>query len=84
MDVGATSNELQKPSDSKKYLLKLKKFEICQNSKMVKTEKFYKLGPKICSPPPPPPPPPRFWEGKTRATRGYGRRLGLPLSYSWT
>ena len=27
---------------------------------------------------------PRFWEGKTRATRGYGRRLGLPLSYSWT
>ena len=26
----------------------------------------------------------RFWEGKTRATRGYGRRLGFPLSYSWT
>ena len=32
---------------------------------MVKTENFYKLGPKIC------PPPPRFWEGKTRATRRY-------------
>ena len=44
---------------------------------MVKTEKFYKLGPKIC-------PPPRFWEGKIRATPGYGRRLGLPLSYPWT
>ena len=27
------------------------KLEICQNSKMVKTEKFYKLGPKICPPP---------------------------------
>ena len=24
----------------------------CQNSKMVKNEKFYKLGPKICTPPP--------------------------------
>ena len=23
---------------------------------------------------------PRFWEAKTRATRGYGRWLGLPLS----
>ena len=42
---------------------------------MVKTEKFYKLGPKICTPP-------RFWEGDNRATRGYGGRLGSPLSYS--
>ena len=50
-DVGATSNQLRKPSDSKKSLLKLKKLEICQNSKMVETEKFYKLGPKICTPP---------------------------------
>ena len=68
--VGATSNEPQKPSDSKKKLLKLKKLEICQNSKRVKTEKFYKLGPKTCTPP-------RFWEGKTR---GSGIQLGLPLS----
>ena len=37
-DVGALSNQLQKPSDSKKKLLKLKKLEICQNSKMAKTE----------------------------------------------
>ena len=27
------------------------KLRICQISKMVKTEKFYKLGPKICTPP---------------------------------
>ena len=26
----------------------------------------------------------RFLEGKNRATRGYGLRLGLPLNYSWT
>ena len=76
-EVGATSNELQKQSDSKKKLLKPKKLRISQNSKMVKNEKFYKLGPKICPSPP-------FWEGKTRATRGYGRRLGLTLSYPWT
>ena len=50
-DVGATSNRPQKPSDSKKKLLKLKKLEICRNSKMVKNEKYYKLGPKICTPP---------------------------------
>ena len=56
-----------------------KKLEICQNSEMVKTEKIYKLGPKICTLPPP-----RFWERKTRATPGYGRQLGLPLSYSRT
>ena len=37
-DVGATSNQLQKPSDNKKKLWKLKKLEICQNSKMVETE----------------------------------------------
>ena len=52
-DVGSTSNELQKPSDCMKYFLKLKKLEICQNSKIVKTESFYKLGPKICTTPPP-------------------------------
>ena len=28
--------------------------------------------------------PPRFWEGKSRANRGYGSRLGLTLSYPWT
>ena len=28
-----------------------KKLRICRNSKMVKNEKFYKLGPKICTPP---------------------------------
>ena len=27
---------------------------------------------------------PRFLEGKIPATRGYGTRVGLPLSYSWT
>ena len=27
------------------------KLRICQNSKMFKTEKYYKLGPKICTPP---------------------------------
>ena len=43
-DVGATRNQQQEPSDSKKYSLKLK-IRICQNSKMVKTESFYKLGP---------------------------------------
>ena len=52
-DVGATSNQLQKPSESKKFLWKKKKLEICQNSKVVKTEIFYKLGPKFCTPPPP-------------------------------
>ena len=36
-DVGATSNQLQKPSDNKKYSLKLNELRICQNSKMVKT-----------------------------------------------
>ena len=50
-DVGATSNKLQKPSDSKKKLLRTKKLRNCQNSKMVKTENFYKMGPKICTPP---------------------------------
>ena len=45
---------------------------------MVKTENFYKLGPKICTPPH------RVLESKTRATRGYGTRLGLPLNYSWS
>ena len=56
-DVGTTLNQLQKPSDSKKELLKLKKLEICQNSKMIKTENFYKLGPKISTPP-------GFWKTK--------------------
>ena len=46
---------------------------------MVKTENFYKLGPKICTPPPPPPP--RFLESKTLATRGYDIRLGFTLNY---
>ena len=76
---GATSNQPQMPPDSKKRHLKLKKLEICQNSKMLKTEKFYKLGPKMCTTPHP-----RFLEGKTRATRRYSTRLGLPLNYSWT
>ena len=49
--VGATSSQLQKPSDSKKTRLKLKKIRICQNSKMVKTENFYKLGPKFFTSP---------------------------------
>ena len=53
-DVGATSNQLQKPSDSKKQILKLKKLRIRQKSKMVKTEK---LGPKTCTPP-------DFWKAK--------------------
>ena len=44
-DIPATSNQLQKPSDSKKKPLKLKNLRICQNSNMVKTENFYKLGP---------------------------------------
>ena len=44
---------------------------------MIRTESFYKLGPKFCTTP-------RFLEGKTRATRGYGPRLVLPLNYSWT
>ena len=54
-----------------------------KNLKFVKTQKrsklknFTSLDQKFVHPPP-------FWEGKTRATRGYGRRLGLPLSYSWT
>ena len=50
-DVGATSNEPQKPSDSKKYFLKLKKLEICQNSKMVKTENFTSWDLKSVHPP---------------------------------
>ena len=57
-DVGATSNQLQKPSESKKLLSKKKKLEICQNSKVVKTEIFYKLGPKFCTPPS------DFWKAK--------------------
>ena len=48
--------------------IKTLKLRICQNSKMVKTENFYKLGPKICTPP-------QFCEGENRATRGYGTRL---------
>ena len=55
--VGATSNQIKKPSDSKKFGLKLKKVEIHQNSKMVKTENFYKLGPKFCTTP-------DYWNGK--------------------
>ena len=51
--VGVTSNQLQKPSDSRKKFLKLKKLKIRQNSEMVETENFYKLGPKICTPPTP-------------------------------
>ena len=58
-DVGASSNQLQKPSDSKNYCSKLKKLEICQNSKMVKIENFYRLGPKICTPP-------DFWKAKPK------------------
>ena len=63
-DVGATSNQLQKPSESKKKRLKLR---ICQNSKMVKTENFYKLGTEICTTPPPifkrqNPSNPRLWQ----------------------
>ena len=50
-NVGANSNQLQKPSDSTIKILKPKKFRICQNLKMVKTENFYKLGPKFCTPP---------------------------------
>ena len=38
---------------------KLRNLKFCQNSKKVKTENFYKLGPKIC-----PPPPPDFGKGK--------------------
>ena len=37
---------------------KLRNLKFCQNSKKVKTENFYKLGPKIC------PPPPDFGKGK--------------------
>ena len=55
-DVGVASNQQQESSDSKTNLLKLKNI-IFQNSKMVKTEKFYKLGPKCC-------PPTNFGEGK--------------------
>ena len=44
---------------------------------MVKIENFYKLGPKFCTNP-------HFWNGKTKAIRGYGTRLRLSLSYSWT
>ena len=65
-DVGATSDQLEKPSDSKKELLKVKKLRICQNSKMLKTGNAYKLGPKICPPPPilgrQNPSKPRLWQ----------------------
>ena len=55
-DVGATSNQLQKQSESRKQLLK-PKYEICQKSKTVKAENFYEFGPKICTPP-------DFWKAK--------------------
>ena len=41
--------------------------------------KFLQVGTEILYTPPPPP---QFLEGKTWATRVYGTRLGLPLSYS--
>ena len=43
-------------SERKKQLLKLKKIRNCQKS--VKTENFFKLGPRNCTTP-------QFWEGKT-------------------
>ena len=60
-----------------KLTFETEKLRIRQNSKMVKSEKFYKLGPKICTTP-------RFLEGKSRATRVYGTWLGSLLNYSWT
>ena len=48
-----------------------KTLEFVKTQKIVKTEKFYNLGPKIC-------PPPDFWESKNRSTRVYGTRVGLP------
>ena len=50
--VGANSNQQQEPSDSQKYLLKLKKLRIRQNSKMVETKNIYKWDRKFVHPPP--------------------------------
>ena len=61
-DNGATSNQQQEPLDSRKWLLKLKKLRIVWNSKVVKTENSYKLGPKFCTPP-------DFWEGKLEQSK---------------
>ena len=60
-DVSASSNQQQELSDIKKHFWKLKNRNrrLCQNSKKARTEIYYKLGQKFCSPRP------RFWEVET-------------------
>ena len=58
-DVGATSNQLQMPLNSKNSVSNCKNLSFCQNSKTVRTENFYKLQPKLFVQPPS-----DFWTGK--------------------